>query len=84
MDLGLDLKFKMAAPMIVGTSILPFTNSKHEEEIQQHSNDAKSIIEKAKSCQKNDPYAAKALLLTAKTLYPSEFCVQVSLVSLTH
>lgn len=70
--------------MIVGTSILPFTNSKHEEEIQQHSNDAKSIIEKAKSCQKNDPYAAKALLLTAKTLYPSEFCVQVSLVSLTH
>lgn len=36
------------------------------------------LIEKAKFTQATDPSAAKAWILAAKTLYPSNFAVQVS------
>lgn len=38
------------------------------------------LIEKAKITQATDPSAAKAWILAAKTLYPSNFAVQVSIV----
>jgi len=36
------------------------------------------LITKAKSAQKLDPFAAKAWIIAAKTLYPNDFGVQVS------
>lgn len=36
------------------------------------------LILKAKLAQSTDPYAAKAWILTAKTLYANNFGVQVS------
>lgn len=35
------------------------------------------LISKAKLSQSTDPFAAKAWILTAKTLYPNNFGVQV-------
>lgn len=37
------------------------------------------IIKKAKVDLAGDPFAAKAWILTAKTLYPKNFAIQVSL-----
>ena len=38
------------------------------------------LVERARqSLKENNPYEAKAWLLTAKTLYPKDFGVQVSL-----
>jgi hypothetical protein len=36
------------------------------------------LITKAKEAQEKDPFKAKSLILTAKTLYPLDFGVQVS------
>ncbi|KAJ8020110.1 Integrator complex subunit 10 [Holothuria leucospilota] len=67
----------MAAPMEMDNNVVEKKNPIFDKSSQHHSSsDARSIIEKAKLCQKDDPYAAKSLLLMAKTLYPTEFCVQ--------
>lgn len=39
------------------------------------------LILKAKAAQATDPYAAKAWILTAKTLYANNFGVQVDIIS---
>jgi hypothetical protein len=39
----------------------------------------KYLISKSKEAQNKDPCSAKAWILTAKTLYPNDFGVQVSI-----
>lgn len=39
--------------------------------------DANYIIAEAKKAKNDDPCAAKAWIITAKTLYPNDFNVQV-------
>jgi integrator complex subunit 10 len=35
------------------------------------------LVLRAKNCLKSDPFAAKAWMITAKTLFPDNFAVQV-------
>lgn len=46
-------------------------------EIDLEISDEEYVIEKAKNAFKNNPAAAKAWMITAKTLYPNNFGVQV-------
>jgi integrator complex subunit 10 len=39
--------------------------------------DEEYLVLRAKDALKSDPYAAKAWMLTAKTLFPNNFAVQV-------
>ncbi|XP_030755668.1 integrator complex subunit 10 isoform X2 [Sitophilus oryzae] len=45
-------------------------------EIDLEQSDEEFVIQKAKDAFKTDPYMAKALMLTAKSLYPNNFGVQ--------
>ncbi|XP_060526875.1 integrator complex subunit 10 [Cylas formicarius] len=45
-------------------------------EIDLEQSDEEYVIQRAKDALKIDPYAAKAWMLTAKTLYPNNFSVQ--------
>jgi integrator complex subunit 10 len=38
------------------------------------------LVLRAKDCLKSDPFAAKAWMITAKTLFPDNFAVQVRIV----
>lgn len=40
--------------------------------------DEEYVIQRAKNSLKHDPLAAKAWMITAKTLYPNNFGVQVN------
>ena len=44
-------------------------------------NDEEWLVTQAKQCIKTDIYAAKAWLLTARTLFPKSFKIQVELLS---
>lgn len=46
-------------------------------EIDLEISDEEYVIERAKSTFKDNPAAAKAWMITAKTLYPNNFGVQV-------
>lgn len=46
-------------------------------EIDLEISDEEYVIERAKNAFKNNPAAAKAWMITAKTLYPNNFGVQV-------
>ena len=39
--------------------------------------DEKWLVSKARECLKSDPHAAKAWLMTAKSLFPRNFDIQV-------
>lgn len=47
-------------------------------EIDLEISDEEYVIERAKSAFKTNPAAAKAWMITAKTLYPNNFGVQVN------
>lgn len=49
-----------------------------EMEVDLEQTDEEYVIQKAKEALKIDPFAAKAWMLTAKSLYPNNFWVQVS------
>lgn len=46
-------------------------------EVDLEQTDEEYVIQRAKECFKTDPYSAKAWMLTAKSLYPNNFPVQV-------
>lgn len=48
-------------------------------EIDLEQSDEEYVVQRAKEALKIDPYSAKAWMLTAKSLYPNNFAVQVSL-----
>jgi hypothetical protein len=43
--------------------------------------DEEYLVLRAKDALKSDPYAAKAWMITAKTLFPNNFAVQVRIVN---
>lgn len=43
-----------------------------------HVSDEEWLVHRARGCLRSDVYAAKAWLLTARTLYPRNFAIQVS------
>lgn len=46
-------------------------------EIVENTSDEDYVIQRAKLALKSDPLSAKAWMLTARTLYPDNFGVQV-------
>lgn len=46
-------------------------------EVISNVSDEEYVIQKAKSALTSDPLSAKAWMITAKTLYPNNFGVQV-------
>lgn len=48
-----------------------------ELDVPNNVSDEEYVIQKAKSALKHDQLAAKAWMITAKTLYPNNFGVQV-------
>lgn len=50
-------------------------------EVVGNISDEDYVIQRAKDALKTDPLAAKAWMITAKTLYPNNFGVQVCIVN---